>query len=80
MISRLRGETFTRLEPYISQILKKGYANSEEKVKKMFNNQTAYFDLLRQSFNDLDEIKMTELRLLKLTQKGSVPEYLTKFT
>jgi Retrotransposon gag protein len=80
MISRLRGEAFARLEFYISQILEKEYANSEEEVKRVFNNQAAYFDLLRQSFGDLDEARTAELRLLELTQKGSVPEYLTKFT
>jgi Retrotransposon gag protein len=39
-----------------------------------------YFDLLRQSFGDLDEARTAELRLLDLKQKRSVPEYLTKFT
>jgi hypothetical protein len=58
----------------------KKYANSEEEVKRIFNNQTAYFDLLRQSFDDLNETRTAELRLLELTQKGSIPEYLTKFT
>jgi hypothetical protein len=65
--SRLREKAFTCLKPYISQILKKEYANSEKEVKKMFNNQATYFDLLRQSFNDLDEARTAELRLLDLT-------------
>jgi hypothetical protein len=49
-------------------------------VRKIFNNTEAYFDLLRQFFDDLDEARTAELRLLELRQKGSVPEYLTKFT
>jgi hypothetical protein len=38
IISKLRKKAFTRLKPYISQILKKGYANSEKEMKKVFNN------------------------------------------
>jgi len=38
-----------------------------------------YIHLLSQSFGDLDETKTAELRLLKLAQSASVPEYLTKF-
>jgi len=80
MTSRLRGEAFDRLEPYITQILEKGYAGSEDEVRKVFNNSDHYFHLLRQSFGDLDEARTAEQRLLELRQKGSVPEYLTKFT
>jgi hypothetical protein len=79
MIFRLRSEVFDRLEPYITQILKKGYAGSEKKIKKIFNNSDTYFNLLRQSFEDLDEARTAELRLLELRQKGLIPEYLTKF-
>jgi hypothetical protein len=61
MTFRLRGEAFARLEPYITQILEKGYANSEEKVKRIFNNIDFYFNLLRQSFGDLDEARTVEL-------------------
>jgi hypothetical protein len=80
MVLRLRGEAFDRLEPYITQILEKGYSGSEKKVRKVFNNLDIYFNLLRQSFGDLDEVRTVELRLLKLRQKGLMPEYLTKFT
>jgi hypothetical protein len=54
---RLKSETFDRLEPYITQILKKGYAGSENEIRKVFNNSDYYFYLLRQSFEDLDEAK-----------------------
>jgi hypothetical protein len=49
-------------------------------MRKFFNNTDTYFDLLRQSFGDLDEARTAELRLLEFRQKGSVPEYLIKFT
>jgi DUF438 domain-containing protein len=61
MTSRLREETFTRLKPYIIQILKKEYVNCDEKIKKIFNNIDLYFNLLRQSFGDLDEVRTAEL-------------------
>lgn len=47
MTFRLRKKAFARLEPYIIQILEKGYANSEEEVRKIFNNIDLYFNLLR---------------------------------
>jgi hypothetical protein len=53
---------------------------SDEKVKKIFNNIDLYFNLLRQSFGDLDEARTTKLQLLDFKQKGLVPEYLTRFT
>jgi hypothetical protein len=49
-------------------------------MRKMFNNTEYYFNFLRQSFDDLDEARIAELQLLDLKQKGSVPEYLTRFT
>jgi hypothetical protein len=61
MTFRLKKKTFARLEPYIIQILKKGYVNCDEKIKKIFNNIDFYFNLLRQSFGDLDEAKIAEL-------------------
>jgi hypothetical protein len=52
---------------------------SDEKMRKIFNNVNLYFNLLRQSFGDLDEARTAELQLLNLRQKESVPEYLTRF-
>jgi hypothetical protein len=66
MASRFKDEAFDRLESYIIQILEKGYAGSEKKIKKVFNNSDIYFNLLRQSFGDLDETQTAKLRLLKL--------------
>jgi hypothetical protein len=34
---------------------------SDEEIKKIFNNIDLYFNLLRQSFGDLDEAKIAEL-------------------
>jgi hypothetical protein len=61
MTFKLREETFARLKFYIIQILEKGYVNYEKKIKKIFNNINLYFNLLRQSFGDLDEAKTAEL-------------------
>jgi hypothetical protein len=80
MIFRLRKKAFARLEPYMIQVLKKKYVNYDEKIRKIFNNINLYFNLLRQSFGDLDEARTAELQLLDLRQKGSVSEYLTRFT
>jgi hypothetical protein len=49
-------------------------------VRKVFNNSDIYFNLLRQSFRNLDEARTAKLRLLELWQTGSVLAYLTKFT
>jgi hypothetical protein len=40
--------------------------NYDEEIKKIFNNIDLYFNLLRQSFGDLDEVKTAELQLLNL--------------
>jgi hypothetical protein len=77
---RLKEKAFIRLEPYITQILNKDYAKSENEVRRIFNNTEYYFNLLRQSFGDLDKVRIVELQLLNLKQKGLVPEYLTRFT
>jgi hypothetical protein len=49
-------------------------------MRKVFNNSDIYFNLLRQFFKDLNEVKTAELRLLKFRQKGLISEYLIKFT
>jgi hypothetical protein len=54
--------------------------NSDEEMRKIFSNINLYFNLLRQSFGDLDEAKTVELQLLNLRQRGLVPEYLIRFT
>jgi hypothetical protein len=47
IVFRLKGEAFDRLEPYITQILEKGYLGSEKEMRKVFNNSDIYFNLLR---------------------------------
>src|SRR5450755_4612043 len=39
-----------------------------------------YLRLLKQSYGDLNETRTAELQLQNLTQGGTVPEYLTRFT
>jgi hypothetical protein len=79
--SYLREETFAKFEPYIAYYLKKGsVADCDLMIIKIVNTIGHYIHLFSQSFGDLNEIKTAKLRLLKLAQSASVPEYLTKFT
>jgi hypothetical protein len=76
----LKGEAFARFEPYIMHYLEKGaVALCDKMVADVMNIVGHYLALLLQLFGDLDESKTAELRLLKLIQTVSVPEYLTKF-
>jgi hypothetical protein len=61
MTSRLKEKAFARLESYMTQILEKEYINCEKEIRRIFNNINLYFNLLRQSFGDLDEARTTEL-------------------
>ena len=77
----MKEEAFARFKPYIVYYLEKGsMANCDLIVVKVVNTIGHYIHLLSQSFGDLDETKTAELRLLKLVQSVSVPEYLIKFT
>ena len=79
--SYLKEKAFARFEPYIVHYLKKGnVADCDLMVIKVVDTIGHYIHFLSQSFGDLDETRTAELRLLKLTQSVSVPEYLTKFT
>jgi hypothetical protein len=79
--SYLKEKAFTRFKPYIAYYLKKGsVTDCDLIIAKIVNTIGHYIHLLSQSFGDLDETKTAELRLLKLAQSASVPEYLTKFT
>jgi hypothetical protein len=49
-------------------------------VVKVMNTVRHYLEFLTQSFNDLDEARTAELRLLELIQTALVFDYLTKFT
>jgi hypothetical protein len=78
--SYLKDKAFIRFEPYITHYLKKEtVALCDKIIVNVINTVGHYLNLLAQSFGDLDEIKIIELRLLKLIQAVSVPEYLTKF-
>ena len=78
--SYLKEEAFTRFKSYIAHYLEKeSVADCDPIVVKIVDTIGYYIHLLSQLFGDLDEIRTAELRLLKLTQSASVPEYLTKF-
>jgi hypothetical protein len=79
--SYLKGEAFARFKLYIVYYLEKGSViDCDPIVAKIVDTIGYYIYLLLQSFGDLDEIRIAELRLLKLAQSASVLEYLTKFT
>jgi hypothetical protein len=78
--SYLREKAFTRFKPYIAHYLEKGsVTNCDLIIAKVVNTIGYYIHLFSQLFGDLDEIRIAELRLLKLAQSASVSEYLTKF-
>jgi hypothetical protein len=79
-VLRFRGDAFNRLESYIIYYLDKEWARSEDLIKNIFGSIINYIKLLNQSFGDLDAVRTAELRLLKLKQKGSISDYLTRFT
>ena len=66
-VSYLRGEAFTRFEPYIAYYLKKGsVTDCDLIIVKVVDTIGYYIYLLLQLFGDLDETKTAELRLLEL--------------
>ena len=78
--SFLRGEAYTRFEPYLTSYLTTGWHSLSSVARHPFESLDNYFDMLKQSYGDLDEVRTAEQELLALRQKGSVPEYLTRFT
>jgi len=79
--SYLKKEIFARFKPYIIYYLEKGsVTDCDLIIIKIVDTIGYYIYLLSQLFGDLDETKIAELRLLKLTQSVSVSEYLIKFT
>jgi hypothetical protein len=76
----LKNKAFARFEPYIIYYLKKRAVSLCDKiVVNVINTVRHYLALLLQLFGDLDKSKTAKLRLLKLIQTTSIPEYLTKF-
>jgi hypothetical protein len=51
-----------------------------EATKAVINNVNQFLGVLVQSYRNLNEIRISELQLIKLKQNASVPEYLTRFT
>jgi hypothetical protein len=64
--SYLKNKAFARFEPYIIYYLKKrAVALCDKMVTDVINTVGYYLDFLAQSFGDLDETKIVELRLLE---------------
>src|SRR5450755_1774576 len=79
--SYLRGDAYARFEPYLEHYLEKGSCpQCEEPVRTIMAGLNNYLGLLKQSYGDLNETRTAELQLQDLTQGGTVPEYLTRFT
>jgi len=79
--SYLRGDAYARFEPYLEHYLEKGSCpQCEEPVRTIMAGMNNYLGLLKQSYGDLNETRTAELQLQDLTQGGTVPEYLTRFT
>ena len=49
-------------------------------VKKVLEDIKEYITFFNKSYGDFDEVRTAELQLMATEQKGSVPEYLTRFT
>ena len=63
----LKKKAFARFKPYIAHYLKKGsVADCDLIIVKVVNIIGYYIYLFSQLFGDLDEIRIAELRLLKL--------------
>src|SRR5450755_1345748 len=79
--SYLRGDAYARFEPYLEHYLEKGSCpQCEEPVRTIMAGMNNYLGLLKQSYGNLNETRTAELQLQDLTQGGTVPEYLTRFT
>jgi hypothetical protein len=65
--SYLRGEVFARFKLYIAYYLEKGsVVDCDLIIIKVVDTIGHYIYLLSQLFDDLDEIRTAELRLLEL--------------
>ena len=80
-ISYLRGDAYARFEPYLEHYLeKRSCSQCKKPVRTIMAGLNNYLELLKQSYGDLNETRTAELQLQDLTQGGTVPEYLTRFT
>jgi hypothetical protein len=63
----IKDKTFIRFKPYIAHYLKRGnVASYDSIIIKAINTVGHYLEFLLQLFGNLDEIRIAELRLLKL--------------
>jgi hypothetical protein len=69
------------MKPYISVRLEAASISAyTDATKAIITNVNQFLRVLVQSYGDLDEIRTSELQLIKLKQNTSVPEYLIRFT
>jgi hypothetical protein len=78
--SYLRGGAASLFAPYLMTFLEHGFAGVSTEIRKPFTSLQEYFNILAKAFGDLDEVRTAEQNLLALTQKGSVAQYLSKYT
>jgi hypothetical protein len=79
--SFLRGDAYARFEPYMTHYLDMGTAvKCTPEVRKVLEDVKEYIAFFNKSYGDFDEVRTAELQLMITEQKGSVPEYLTRFT
>jgi hypothetical protein len=70
-----------RMEPFITARLEaETIFNCTDAVKAVITNPSQFLGVLAQSYEDLDEVRISELQLIELKQNASVSEYLTRFT
>lgn len=77
--SYLKGDAAARFMPYLHDKMNKG-SNCAADTQEIFNSTDNFIKFLSMSYGDLNETRTAELELHKLKQKGSFPEYLTRFT
>jgi Retrotransposon gag protein len=78
-VSYLRGEAEARFRPYVEDKLMNGVKCRIE-TTEIFAYTDNYFAFLFISYRDLNEVRTAELKINRLRQKDSFPEYLARFT
>jgi hypothetical protein len=77
--SYLKGETEMRFRPYLEDRLAND-TNIRPKTTEIFRITEQFLSFLLMSYKDLNEARTAELKLNRLRQTGTFPEYLAKFT
>jgi hypothetical protein len=75
----LRGEAEIRFRPYLKDYLANGI-NIRPETTEIFRTTEQFLSFLLMSYRDLNEARTAELKLNRLRQTGTFPEYLAKFT